>query len=104
MVKLFPFLLDTNFPFLMPFIPYASYFKKVCETLENLVGNFGFFPFNWAMASTTGRINEGVVILPSNGPPKRTGPSVSVSKFVEGMRLITSLSPLDNARMVVFIT
>jgi len=43
MVKLFPSVLDTNFPFLMPFIPYASYFKKVGEALENLVSNFGFF-------------------------------------------------------------
>jgi len=43
MIKLFPFLLGTNFPFLMPFIPYASYLKKVCEALEFLVSNFCFF-------------------------------------------------------------
>jgi len=43
MVTRFPFPLDTNFHFLMPFIPYASYFEKIGEVLEFLVSNFGFF-------------------------------------------------------------
>jgi len=42
MAKLFAFLLDTNCPFFMPFVPYASYSKKVGEVPENLVSNFGF--------------------------------------------------------------
>ena len=50
-----------------------------------------------AIALTTDGMKEGVVISPLNGPPNRTGPSVSVNRFDRGVRLMISLIPLEKS-------
>ncbi len=78
----------------MPFIPYACNTKKVNKITVNLVGNNGFFQvFQFSncldnLGNKTGRSS-----LTLNGPLKRTGPSVSVMKLVNGICRMTSRIP-----------